>query len=69
MKSKEESYYCVYKGDDVIAHGTKEEVAERLGITESSLEWLTTPTAMHRFNRSSGNRMIAVKTILEEDDD
>ena len=67
--STKEIHYTVYKGDDLVAHGAKEEVAERLGITESSLEWLTTPTAMHRFNRSSGNRMIAVKTILDEDDD
>lgn len=50
--------YVVYKGDDVIAVGDVDEVAERLGVKRSHVEWLATPTA-HRKAESSPRRMVA----------
>lgn len=50
--------YVVYKGDDVVAVGGVDEVAERLGIKRSHVEWLATPTAHRRAERSP-RRMVA----------
>lgn len=68
MRNEHDVHYCVYRGDEILCHGTKSEVTSALDITESTLDWLTTPTALHRANRANGNRMIAVKTILANED-
>lgn len=37
--------YVVYRGDDVIAIGTRKECAEKLGVRESTIDYYTTPSA------------------------
>ncbi len=46
MKTKPE--YAVYKGDDLLALGTAEECAAKLGVTPKYIYWLTMPTAKRR---------------------
>lgn len=57
--------YVVYKGDDVIAVGTIEEVSERLGVKRSVVEYLATPTA-HR-KAASGRRRMVAERVREVD--
>ena len=37
--------YVVYRGDEVIAIGSRKECAEKLGVRESTIDYYTTPTA------------------------
>lgn len=46
MKVKPE--FAVYKGDDLLAMGTAEDCAERLGVYPKYIYWLTMPTAKRR---------------------
>ena len=58
-----EAIYVVYRGDEVLAVGTKEECAYRLGIKESFVEWMATPTA-HRKEASGRGRMVAERVTV-----
>lgn len=40
--------YALYKGDEYIADGTLEELAEKTGKKLASLEWMMTPAAKKR---------------------
>ena len=37
--------YVLYKGDNMIAMGTLEEVAEKMNVKQSTILWYTTPSA------------------------
>ncbi|MBU8568855.1 hypothetical protein KM914_21045 [Virgibacillus pantothenticus] len=43
-----EQEYAVYKGDELLCIGTKEECAKELGVQPEYIYWLTTPTAKRR---------------------
>ena len=45
--------YALYKGDEYIADGTLEELAEKTGKKLASLEWMLTPTAKKRAGAGS----------------
>lgn len=51
--------YVVYRGDEVIAVGTLEEVAERLGIQERSVRFMASHAAHRRERRSKRPRLVA----------
>ena len=40
--------YVVYRGDEVVAHGTAEECAEAMGVRPETVRWLSTPAARRR---------------------
>ncbi|WP_330948877.1 hypothetical protein [Virgibacillus sp. MG-45] len=40
--------YAVYKGEDLIVIGTKEECAEKMRVQPEYIYWLTMPTAKRR---------------------
>lgn len=50
--------YAVYKGDDFIAQGTTEELAEQFNIKPSSVVFMARPANL---KRDKGNRKIAVR--------
>jgi len=51
-----QSYYALYRGDVLLYHGTIREIAEKAGIKESSLTFLSTPTYIKRQEkREKGN--------------
>ena len=58
-------YYVVYKGEEVVYVGEKAEVAEKLGISESSLYWLSTPAAKKRADKPGSTKMFAERVELE----
>ena len=60
------TYYVVYRGDDPICVGEKAEVAEKLGISESSVYWLSTPAARKRADKPGSTKMYAERVEVEE---
>lgn len=58
--------YVVYKGEDVVAIGSLSEVAERLGVTEDYVRWLSTPTAHRKAAASKRGRMVA--EVVDQDE-
>jgi hypothetical protein len=40
--------FAIYKGDELLAIGTDESCAEKLGVTKEYIYWLTMPTAKRR---------------------
>lgn len=57
--------YAVYRGDELIVLGTLRECAERLGVSEKTVRWLSYPAAHRRAERKPGT-MVAEKVEAEE---
>lgn len=54
MQAKE---YALYKGEELIAMGTKKEIAEQLGVSPSTVGYYGTPVYAHRTS-DNGRRLI-----------
>ena len=52
--------YALYKGDKFIDLGTKEYLAELLGVTEQTIYFYSTPTYKKRGGENS-NRYVVIK--------
>ena len=50
--------YAIYKGENLITTGTKEECAEKLGVKQETIVFWATPT---NAKRDKGNRTVAVR--------
>lgn len=57
--------YAAYKGDDNLADGTAEELAQKLGIGVDTLYCLASPS---NHKRNKGNKIIIIKLGREEVD-
>lgn len=55
MRVKE---YALYKGEEIIAMGTKREIAEQLGISVRSVTCYGTPSYAKRTNEKYGRRLV-----------
>ena len=55
MQAKE---YALYKGEELIAMGTKREIAEQLGVSVNSISHYGTPVYARRTDDSKGRRLI-----------
>lgn len=42
------SHYVLYQGEEIIAQGTKQEIAEQTGLSEKNLHYFGTPSARKR---------------------
>lgn len=60
-----EDTYVVYKGDDVVAIGTRSEVARALGVSEPTIAFYASPSNMRRCDVGE-NRTCAVKVSADE---
>lgn len=60
--------YVVYKGDDIICHGTDEECAEKMGVTVRTVQRLATSAYMKMLikRKKCEGSLIAVKIPVEE---
>ena len=47
-------YWAVYKGDDIITHGTLQEIADKLDYDYEYVRWMSAPS-------KGKNRMIMVE--------
>lgn len=48
--------YVVYKGDELLAFGTAEEIAKQLDVTPATVRWWSTPSSIER---GGENRKVA----------
>lgn len=55
MQAKE---YALYKGEELIAMGTKREIAEQLGVSVSTVGYYGTPVYARRTSESKGRRLV-----------
>lgn len=55
MQMKE---YALYKGEEIIAMGTKREIAKQLGISVRSVTCYGTPSYAKRTNEKYGRRLV-----------
>ena len=55
MQVKEDA---LYKGEELLAMGTKREIAEQLGVLPSTVGYYGTPVYARRTNDSKGRRLV-----------
>lgn len=59
--------YAAYRGDELVAIGTVEELAEVLGVKPRTVRWYATPSAKKLAERSKRARLVVEKLAGEED--
>lgn len=59
MQAKE---YALYKGEEIIAMGTKREIAEQLGVSPSTVGYYGTPVYARR-TTERGRRLVELYEI------
>lgn len=57
------NYYALYKGDEVLTVGTKEELAKYLNVSIRTIEFYSSPT--YRKRNKKGNCYIVIR--IKED--
>lgn len=57
-RPKDTNEYALYKGDDLLAIGTLDELAEFRGVSRNTIYWYSMP-ANKRQDR--GNKVVAIK--------
>ncbi|MFS9164927.1 hypothetical protein QM879_01085 [Streptococcus salivarius] len=50
--------YALYKGDELLAMGTKKEIAEQLGVSVSTIYYYHTPTYAKRTSETKGRILV-----------
>lgn len=50
--------YALYKGDELLAMGTKREIAEQLGVSVNTVSYYGTPVYARRTNDTKGRRLV-----------
>lgn len=50
--------YALYKGEEIIAMGTKREIAEQLGVSVNTVGYYGTPVYARRTSESKGRRLV-----------
>ena len=55
MQMKE---YALYKGDELLAMGTKREIAEKLGVSVNTITFYGAPSYAKRTNEKNGRRLV-----------
>ena len=55
MQAKE---YALYKGEELIAMGTKKEIAAQLGVSASTIGYYGTPVYARRTSENKGRRLV-----------
>ena len=62
-RPKDTNDYALYKGDELLAIGTLDELAEFRGVSRNTIYWYSMPINK---KRDHGNKMVAIK--LGDDD-
>ena len=59
--------YAAYKGDQLIGIGTAQEIADRMGVKKSTVQFYTTPTYKKRVaKRKRAKNYITVEKLGDE---
>lgn len=60
--------YAVYKGEEIIAMGTRREIAEKLGVKITTVRFWSTPANRKRIaNRKGGNSQGKLAIRIEDE--
>lgn len=59
--------FAIYKGEELIAMGTAEECASKLGVTKEYIYWLTMPTAKKRLAKRKNPERCTVGIRLDDE--
>lgn len=60
-------WYTIYKGDDYICQGTREECAKYLDVKPDTISFMTTP--IYKKRREGGDNYLIVLVTNDNDDD
>lgn len=55
-----EKTYALYKGDDLLAMGTKKELADLYGVKVETISFYNTPAYEKRTTSEKGRRLVAL---------
>lgn len=55
---RKKGIYALYKGDDILIVGTKEELAKYLGVSVRTIEFYRTPSSR---KRDKGNALVVIR--------
>ncbi|KRG09873.1 MULTISPECIES: hypothetical protein [Staphylococcus] len=59
--------YVIYKGDEVVCHGTRKECADMLGVKEDTITYLSCKQSRdHALKYPDSHRMVAEKVSIAE---
>lgn len=61
--------FAVYKGDNLLAMGTAEACAEKMGVSKEYIYWLTMPTAKRRLAKRKNPDKCTVGIRLDDEED
>lgn len=50
--------YALYKGEELLAMGTKREIAEQLSVSPSTVGYYGTPVYARRTSETKGRRLV-----------
>lgn len=64
------NWYAIYKGDEFVCQGTKEDCAKYLNVKPETITFMGTPTHLKRCANSKGNNyLISIKVDRIDDDE
>lgn len=68
---KPKKFYAIYKGDDILMVGTAEECAEYMGVTITTVRWMSTEASHKRYFASlaKGNGKDSLMVFKVEDEE
>lgn len=67
LHSRRYGEYAVYSGDQLRFIGSREDVLDRLGISEETLNYYLTPTYLKRVERRKTSTDALIITLLDDD--
>lgn len=59
--------FALYRGDQFIDLGTRQELAKKMGVTPKTISYLSTPARMRKIKGKENKSLIAIK--IEDDED
>ncbi|MGN7308960.1 hypothetical protein ACTHQ2_23750 [Bacillus subtilis] len=60
--------YAIYRGEHLLAMGTAKDCANKLGVSERYIYWLTSPTAQRRIATRKNPDKCIVGVSLNDDE-
>ena len=68
-KIKDQRIYALYKGEEILADGTIDEIAEKMSLSYKVIGHYKTPTYAHRIARRKNANNCRVLVCLDDDDE
>jgi hypothetical protein len=69
MRGRKKGVYALYKGEECLAIGTKEEISEELGVDMNTLNFYTTQKYKDRCNARDNKCKDGFRELIKIEDD